>query len=599
MKKVSLLLLACLLFVQCKNESSVPDVEYSQEFNSWTDKVYDEFLSRSPISQSYQGIKDNYGIFDDMSEAAKDEEMAMYKGYLKELADFDVDRLEGQAALTHRLLTDEFQSELDNDVYRHYNYPAHQMRGVHDFIPSFMINIHKVADKSDAEAYISRLKASSTFLDQAIEGMTLREQKGVMPPQFVYPHIIGASKNIVSGYPFQSGGENSPLYADLEKKIEALEISDEEKQELIIAGKDAMMDSLLPSYERLISFLEDQQGRAVTDDGVWKFNNGGDYYTNRLAQMTTTDMTADDIFNKGMSEVERIHEEMRGIMKKVGFEGDLQDFFEYMRTSKEFYYPNTAEGKQQYLDKANEVIADMKGRLDGLFITKPKADLIVKAVEPFREKAAGKAFYQGPAPDGSRPGTYYANLYDMASMPTYQLEALAYHEALPGHHMQIAIKQELEGLPKYRTLGLGYTAYSEGWGLYSEYVPKELGLYEDPYSDFGRLAMELWRSCRMVVDAGIHHKKWTREDGIAFYKENTPNAEADCVKMVERHIVMPGQATAYKVGQLKILELRDKAKNALGEDFDIREFHDVVLTSGAVPLTVLEELVDAYIAENE
>ena len=287
---------------------------------------------------------------------------------------------------------------------------------------------------------------------------------------------------------------------------------------------------------------------------------------------------------------------MREIMKKVDFKGDLQAFFEFMRNDEQFYYPETDEGRQRYLDEATAYIDTMKGELDKLFITKPKADLTVKRVETFREKSAGKAFYQQPAPDGSRPGLYYANLYDMKAMPTYQMEALAYHEGIPGHHMQIALKQELEGLPMFRKFG-GYTAYSEGWGLYSELIPKEIGFYKDPYSDFGRLAMELWRACRLVVDTGIHTKKWTREQGIEYYVSNTPNAKSDAVKMVERHIVMPSQATAYKVGMIKILDLRAKAKKALGDKFDIRKFHDVVLTSGALPLNVLEDMVDDYIAK--
>jgi len=240
----------------------------------------------------------------------------------------------------------------------------------------------------------------------------------------------------------------------------------------------------------------------------------------------------------------------------------------------------------------------MEDRLDSLFLTKPKAQLKVKAVESFREKSAGKAFYQQPAPDGSRPGIYYANLYDMEAMPIYQMAALAYHEGIPGHHMQIAIKQELTGIPKFRKFG-GYTAHTEGWGLYSEMIPKEIGLYQDPYSDFGRLAMELWRACRLVVDTGIHTQKWTREQGIAYYVDNTPNAKSDAVKMVERHIVMPSQATAYKIGMIKIIELREKSRTALGDKFDIREFHDVVLKNGPVPLNVLTELVDSYIKEKQ
>ena len=269
--------------------------------------------------------------------------------------------------------------------------------------------------------------------------------------------------------------------------------------------------------------------------------------------------------------------------------------FEFMRHDKQFFYDETEAGKQRYLDEAVALIDNMKSRLDELFIVKPKADMIVKRVEAFREKSAGKAFYQQPAPDGSRPGIYYANLYRMSDMPTYQMEALAYHEGIPGHHMQIAIGQELEGIPKFRKFG-GYTAYVEGWGLYSEMIPKEIGLYEDPYSDFGRLAMELWRACRLVVDTGIHAKKWTRGQGIDYYVNNTPNPKPDAVKMVERHVVMPSQATAYKIGMLKIVELREAAKQKLGDKFSLPEFHDVVLKNGAVPLNVLEDLVDNWVA---
>jgi uncharacterized protein (DUF885 family) len=285
---------------------------------------------------------------------------------------------------------------------------------------------------------------------------------------------------------------------------------------------------------------------------------------------------------------------MQAIMTQVGFEGSLAEFFEFMRTDPRFYKPETPEGKAEYLAEAEAAIETMKGDLPKLFNTFPKADMIVKAVEPFREKSAGKAFYSRPAPDGSRPGVYYANLYSMADMPTYQLEALAFHEGIPGHHMQIAIAQELVGIPSFRKYG-GYTAYSEGWGLYSELVPKELGYYSDPYSDFGRLAMEIWRAARLVVDTGIHSKKWTREQAVQYLMDNTPNPQGDCEKAIDRYIVMPGQATAYKIGMLKIVELRERARTQLGDKFDIREFHDIVLRDGAVPLAVLEETVDAWL----
>ena len=332
------------------------------------------------------------------------------------------------------------------------------------------------------------------------------------------------------------------------------------------------------------------------EDGVWRWENGLEFYENALKRTTTTSMSANEIHQYGLEEVSRIHGEMVMIKNHVGFQGTLKDFFKELKENDRFYYPDTDEGRESYIKDAVKIIENIRLKLDELFITKPKAKMIVKAVEAFREKSAGKAFYQRPAPDGSRPGTYYANLYKMRMMPSYQMEALAYHEGIPGHHMQIAIAQELRGIPKFRKYS-GYTAFSEGWGLYSEYLPKEMGFYSDPYSDFGRLAMELWRSCRLVVDTGIHSKKWTREEGIKYYVENTPNDTLDCIKMVERHIVMPSQATAYKIGMDRILRLRNRAKNELKEKFDIRIFHETVLSNGAVPLNILEQNIESMVRE--
>ncbi|MGY8695682.1 MAG: DUF885 domain-containing protein, partial [Verrucomicrobiia bacterium] len=310
-------------------------------------------------------------------------------------------------------------------------------------------------------------------------------------------------RNIISGAPFDESGEDSALWGDFRKKLQALDMEEPQKVMLQKKASEALVDVVKPAYNRLIAFLEKQEAKATTEDGVWKFKDGAAFYDQALRLTTTTKLSSDEIHQIGLKEVARIHNEMRGIMKTVEFGGNLQAFFEFMRTDKQFYYPNDDEGKQDYLDRAVEVIDDMKGRLDQLFLTKPKAELTVKRVEAFREKSAGTAFYQRPAPDGSRPGIYYANLYNTANMPKYKLEALAYHEGIPGHHMQLALAQQLEGIPKFRKLG-GYTAYIEGWGLYCEQIPKEMGLYKDPYSDFGRLSMELWRACRLVVDTGIH-----------------------------------------------------------------------------------------------
>ena len=332
--------------------------------------------------------------------------------------------------------------------------------------------------------------------------------------------------------------------------------------------------------------------------GAWQFPEGGKFYDNALKRMTTTDLTANEIHETGLLEVNRIHDEMRSIMKLVNFKGELSDFFELMRHDPQFYYSNTDSGRQNYLDDVSEIVNSMESKLDELFNVQPKASLNVKRVEAFREQSASKAFYQGPTPDGIRPGTYYVNLYNMEAMPIYQMAALAYHESLPGHHMQIGLQVELDNIPKFRKYG-NYTAYSEGWALYSELLPKEIGFYQDPYADFGRLAMELWRACRLVVDTGIHKKKWSREEGIRYYMDNTPNPKSDVLKMVERHIVDPAQATSYKIGMMKIIELRNFAKLKLGNKFDIRGFHDIILKNGPVPLNVLENNIRVYVESSK
>lgn len=565
----------------------------SEKANKIFEEIFTEGVMRSPIYQTYMAIKKDYGKWDDISEANELKELEFTKQDLKKVRTIDVKKLDAQTALSYKLIVQQLKDQIADFKWRNHNYPVNQMFGLHSMVPSLLINQHQISSVSDAEAYISRIHGVKTLFSELEKGLNKRADLGIIAPKFVYPYVISDSKNLLKGAPFDNG-EDSTVLADFSRKVAALEIEQTEKDKLLADAKFALTNSFKPAYESLIVNLEKLEARADNIDGVWKFPNGKKFYNNALKNTTTTTKTANEIHNIGLSEVERIHNEMRGIMKQVNFKGDLQAFFEFMRTDKQFYYPETEAGKKRYLDEAVALIDNMKSRLDELFIVKPKADMIVKAVESFREKSAGKAFYQQPAPDGSRPGTYYANLYRMSDMPTYQMEALAYHEGIPGHHMQIAIAQELEGIPKFRKFG-GYTAYVEGWGLYSEMIPKEIGLYEDPYSDFGRLAMELWRACRLVVDTGIHAKKWTREEGIAYYVNNTPNPKPDAVKMVERHIVMASQATAYKIGMLKIVELREAAKSKLGSKFSLPEFHDVVLKNGAVPLNVLEDLVNQWV----
>ncbi|GAA0818560.1 DUF885 domain-containing protein [Colwellia asteriadis] len=568
--------------------------EASTQANKLFDTIFQEGIDRDPVKQTYLGIKKDYDKWSEFTEENSLQELEFAKANLIRIQAIDFDTLDDQTKISYSLYTQKLQNQIDDYKWRFHNYPVNQMYGTHSQVPAFLINQHSISNVKEAQDYISRVHGAKKVMEQLIVQLRLREERGIIAPKFVFEHVIRDSKNILVGAPFDSETD-STILADFTEKVNKLEISDNGKSQLITNLNKALVNSLKPGYEELINYLTVLETKADNRDGVWKFPNGEAFYNNALKRTTTTDLTAVQIHQLGLSEVARIHDEMRVIMKAVGFKGDLSEFFVFMRNDKQFYYPATPEGKQRYIDEAVALIDDMEGRLDSLFLTKPEAKLKVKAVEAFREKSAGKAFYQQPAPDGSRPGVYYANLYDMEAMPVYQMAALAYHEGIPGHHMQLAIKQELTGIPKFRKFG-GYTAHTEGWGLYSEFIPKEIGLYQDPYSDFGRLAMELWRACRLVVDTGIHAKKWTREQGIEYYVSNTPNAKSDAVKMVERHVVMASQATAYKIGMNKIIELREHAKTQLGDNFDIREFHDVVLKNGPVPLNVLSQLVDEYIS---
>lgn len=569
----------------------------SKRANEFFDKNFDDFVERHPQFASQLGIKTGYDKWEDLSDASSAEDLAFSVQNLSRLKrDFDFDALDPQTQLSWKLFENDVQQNAEGFRFRFHNYPVNQMFGWHSQTPTFLINIHRVDTVPDAEAYIARLNGIAQQADQVIANLELRAEKGIVPPKFVFPLVLDACKNVIKGKPFDQSETDSTLLADFTKKVTALKDMDQATRDRLLADANkALLESFQPAYQKLIAFLEAQEKTAPAEGGAWQFPDGRSYYEFALRRTTTTKMTGDEIHDLGLKEVARIHAEMTKIKEKVKFKGDLQAFFQFMRTDKQFYLPDTDEGRAEYLKRATDIINTMRGRLDELFLTKPKADVQVKAVEKFREKSAGKAFYQGPAPDGSRPGMFYVNLAEMKSTPTYELEGLAYHEGIPGHHMQIAIAQELQGIPKFRRMGSRYTAYSEGWGLYTELIPKDMGLYQDPYSDFGRLGLELWRAGRLVVDTGIHHKKWTRQQAIDYLKKNTPNAEADCVEAINRYIVMPSQATAYKIGMLKILELREKAKKELGAKFDLRQFHDVVLTNGPVPLETLEELVAKWV----
>ena len=579
--------------------TAAAEVDQNAAITAFFEEYDAQQLALSPLSKSYRGIKDSdYGRWGDFTNAAEARANDAARSALKEMrARFDPAQLSPENRLSYRLFEKRAERNEAAFKYNDYGYVFDQMNGAQSELPAFLINIHRVDNKSDARAYVSRLYGIGPGMNQAIEQAKARAEQGIMPPKWVYPYVINDARNVITGAPFDSGPD-APLFADFKGKVGRLNISQIERDLLIADAAQALSSAVKPAYEALISEMTAQEKVAGTDDGVWRFKDGAGYYAERLANYTTSNMTPEQIHQLGLAQVARIHKEMGVVQKKMGVKGDLQAFFKYMRTEPKFYAPETAEGRALYLSETQKAKDAITPLLPKWFGTLPQAPLVVKPVEAFREKSAGKAFYQSPAPDGSRPGTYYANLYKMADMPLTEVEALFYHEGVPGHHLQLAIQTELKGVPAFRKFG-GVTAYSEGWGLYSEKLAKDMGLYTDPARDFGRLQLELHRAIRLVVDSGLHYKRWSRETAIKYVEDNSADAPGGIVKAIERYIIYPGQATAYMVGRLKISELRDKAQKALGKKFDIRGFHDTVLKSGPVPLDVLEEQVDAWVASRK
>lgn len=595
MKQILLAIFAGTVIFSCSNpvqKSQNQDAEITIFFDS----VFDDHLSRDPEYQTVLGDKSQYDKWNDISDEKAIEENQRVINMLKIFLNrFNRSNLTGTSLVSYDLFVQECEEKIESFPYRFHKYFLNQMEGKHSSVPSFLINMHTIGNKKEAEDYLSRLNRIPHHFRQLLELMKVSESKGIIPPKFVFPRVLDDSKNLMLGFPFEKSKITSPLYEDFSSKINKIELSSAEKKELLNFAEKALIDSVKPAYDNLMMYWNQLEKKANEDDGCWKFPDGGKFYAVSLKQTTTTSLSPEEIHRLGIDEVKRIHAEMEVIKEKVGFKGTLLEFFNFMRTDKRFYFSNDAKGKKAYVDEANKIIEGMRLKLDDLFLTKPKANLVVKPVEAYREKSAGGAFYEEPALDGSRPGRYYINLFTLSDQPIYQMEALAYHEAIPGHHMQIAIAQELKNLPKFRKLG-GNTAYVEGWALYSELIPKEIGFYQDAYSDFGRLAMEVFRASRLVIDTGIHYKKWTRKQALQYMIENTPNPEGDCSKEIDRYIVWPSQATGYKVGMVTILKLRERCQKQLGDKFNIKEFHDVVLTNGPVPLNILENLVNEYIS---
>ena len=598
----ALALLALTMLTASSPRAQAPASDETARINAWFEKKFEEQLAFSPIQQTFLGRKTS--ALDDMSLAAQDKQLAWLRSATAEMRkSFDYAKLSPEAQTSYDVWIYQLEQAEAAARFRTNAYIFNQMSGVHSFLPQLLIAFHRVDDVSDMQGYINRIRESGRALRQLIEISKKNAAAGVRPPRFAYDFVIDESTKIITGAPFTSGAD-SAIWADAKAKIAALQkkgaLTDERARTLLDEVQAALTGPFKTGYESLIAWQKEDRAQVPERaSGVHALPNGAAYYANQLAGQTTTAMTAEQIHEIGLAEVKRLRGEMEAIKNEVGFKGDLQAFFAELRDNKDnplYYYPNTDAGREAYIKDATAAIDKIKAVLPKYFGILPKADLVVRRVEPFREQAGAAQHYFPSTPDGSRPGVYYAHLLDMTSMPKHELEVIAYHEGLPGHHMQIAIAQELTSVPTFRRQA-GFGAYSEGWGLYSEWLAREMpGTYQDPYSRFGRLGSEIWRAIRLVVDTGMHAKGWSEEQAVKYFLDNSATTEAQARSEIRRYLVIPGQATSYKIGMLKIQELRRKAESALGSKFDIRGFHDTILGGGALPLTILEKRVDRWIA---
>lgn len=551
------------------------------------EQAFKERLERSPQTLTQFGIKRHAGRLDDLSPGAQEAGHRLIEDQLRRLRGFDRGQLDAKDLLNYRVFELEAQSRIDQHRYHLHNYLINQKFGLHVDFPAFMVNMHLIDDNDDAENYIARLEAFDAACSQVIDGLEQREAIGVIPPRYLFPQFLGDCREFVGG-----SVEQNLLHRDFAAKLErAQEHMDPVRGEALLKEtRNAITKAVIPGYRRLIRFLEDQQSRAPTEGGAWSLPDGEAYYRACLAHETSTTMDAEAVNRLGEQEVVRLQNEILALREDLGVKGDLQTLFSMARDDPRFFYPQSQQGRDDYLAEMNRVLAKMHDRLPELFHCLPQDPLIVQPVEPHREKTAGLAFYQGPSADGSRPGIFYLNLHDMQQLPSFVTEALAFHEGLPGHHMQFAIANRLDELPTFRRYA-HHNAFVEGWGLYSEQVTRELDMYSDPWSDFGRLVQQLKRACRLVVDTGLHARRWTRQQAVDYLYQNMPSNHAQVVNEVDRYIIMPAQANAYTIGMLEMLEWRRDAQRIAGTSFDLQAFHDELLRHGPLPLELLREQV--------
>ena len=576
------------------------------------DKVFIQLVMESPELTTQVGVPILYDLskdeLDDISDKNLWEVFNKMKEDYKILQSYDFESQSEENKLNTKILSSSLGKQVEGEQFFYHNYPVNQMFGVQSSLPSLMESSHKLRDESDIEAYISRLSKFGTKFDQVLEGLKIREEKGIIPPQFIIDRVLSEMSGFVGNKEKDSINiktddkgpvKSNILYTNFNSKLSKIEgLTEEEKNAYRTRVEDEVRTTVFDAYNALILYFEALKSKATTDAGVWKLPNGDDFYQYQLSLMTTTDYTPEEVHQIGLSEVSRIKTEMLNILSTQGYTDnsrEIGEIIQELNKEERFLYQNNDEGRKEIIGGYNNILDEISDGLDNAFDIRPKASMEVKRVPEFKEEGSAGAYYTQPPMDGSRGGIFYANLRDVTETVKFGMKTLAYHEGIPGHHFQIAIQGELKNTPIFRTFPL-FSAYSEGWALYAEQLAWELGFYEnDPFGNLGRLQAEMFRAVRLVVDTGIHYKKWTREEAIEYMIANTGMTTGEVVTEIERYIVMPGQACTYKIGMIKILELREKAKQELGNAFDLREFHNVVLKNGAVPLDILEEIVDDYI----
>jgi uncharacterized protein (DUF885 family) len=566
--------------------------------NLFYEKVFAEVIFSEPELLSALGLVEQFGItshngkLSDESPAHQQKTFDRWKKDLTQLREYPLDRQSPSQKLSTHVLDWFVAQQVEGEKWQFHNYPVNQLFGVQNQLPSFMANTHRLLSKKDCEYYLMRLAAVPTKFDQLLESLKVREEKQIRPPRFVVEEVLKE----MSEFAAKPAAENVLATSFKERAAKIDRLTEAERTNFQTRVESAITNSVYPAYRKLIDYFKGLEPKTTTDDGVWKLPEGEAFYTYALRENTTTALKPDELHQLGLREVARIEGEMRTLLDANGFAGQpIGASMDKLGKDPRFLYPNDDKGRADALAEYKRLLDTATEHCHQLFITFPKAKCDVRRVEQFKEATAPGAYYHPGAMDGTRPGIFFANLRDMNEVPKWSMPTLAYHEGVPGHHWQLSIAQELKGVPQFRKL-IPFTAYAEGWALYCEWLAKQAGWYEnDPFGDLGRLRDELFRGVRLVVDTGIHAKRWTREQAIAYMRDKTGLGEKEVKSEIERYIVNPGQACAYKVGMLKIQELRARAQKELGDKFDQREFHEAVLKNGALPLEILEEQVNGYI----